>query len=335
MKQFREMSSARYLATAGSGFAPRTPRRQDRQGRQDEVNRGKACRLFHLLPQNRFFFLADLASWRLGALCAVVAVLFAIASARADDAGITVAGVGTVKGQPTVVEIGSSVSGEGELANDASVKYRDAKKRAVAALDALKNPDISVESKGFAVNQATDPAAQQRMMQGMGADPNAKSKVQVTEDLKVLLKNADKLEPEKLMETILKIIDTSRDSGLSIGPGAMNYYQMQMAAQNGQSMSMISFKIPDPSDLREKAYKLAIDDAKAKANRLAELSGVKLGHIVSVQDQDAGKNDPNMYNYWYQMAQSNKNQGDASLSSNVFGEIALSVHLVVQFEIEK
>jgi uncharacterized protein YggE len=277
-------------------------------------------------------------SWRLGVLGAFflsASTFFAGTVARADDAGITVAGVGTVKGKPTMVEIASSVSGDGELANDASVKYRDAKKRAIAALDALKNPDISVESKGFAVNQATDPQAQQRMMQGMGADPNSKSKVQVTEQLKVLLKNADKMDVDKLMETILKIIDTGRDSGLSIGPGAMSYYQMQMAAQNGQSLSMISFKIPDPSTLREEAYKLAIDDAKAKANRLADLSGVKLGHILSVQDQDAGKNDPTVYNYWYQMAQANKDQTDQSLSSNVFGDIALSVHLVVQFEIEK
>lgn len=272
---------------------------------------------------------------RLNGVFAALIFCVVVPTARADDYGITVAGVGTVKGKPTVVEIASSVSGEGELANDASVKYRDAKKRAVAALDALHNPDIAVESKGFAVNQANDPAAQQRMMNGMGADPNFKSKVQVTEQLKVLLSNADKLEVDKLMETILKIIDTSRDAGLSIGPGAMNYYQMQVAAQNGQSMSMISFKIPDPSSLREQAYKMAIDDARQKAQRLADLSGVKLGHILSVQDQDAGKNDPNMYNYWYQMAQSNKDQTDQSLSSNVFGDIALSVHLVVQFEIEK
>jgi uncharacterized protein YggE len=265
----------------------------------------------------------------------VTALLAMVSIARADDYGITVAGVGTVKGKPAVVEIASSVSGEGELANDASVKYRDAKKRAVAALDALHNPDISVESKGFAINQATDPQAQQRMMNGMGVDPNFKAKVQVTEQLKVLLNHADKLTVDKLMETILKIIDTSRDAGLSIGAGAMNFYQMQMAAQSGQGLSMISFKIPDPSAMRQEAYKLAIDDAKNKAGRLADLSGVKLGHILSVQDQDLSKNDSNDFNPWYQMAQTPKDATDESLSSNVFGDIPLSVHLVVQFAIEK
>jgi uncharacterized protein len=321
------MSLLKETFSAEPAEAKRTPRTPRRQGRQESE--------FFFMSHLWAHLWAHLASWRLGAIFVLAVSVLAAAAARAGDTGITVAGVGTVKGKPTVVEIGSSVSGEGELANDASVKYRDAKKRAVTALDALKNPDLSVESKGFAVNQASDPAQQQRMMQGMGADPNTKAKVQVTEELKVLLKNADKLETEKLMEMILKIIDTARDSGLTIGPGAMTYYQMQMAAQNGQSMSMISFKIPNPSDLREQAYKLAIDDAKTKANRLADLSGVKLGHIISVQDQDAGKNDPNMYNYWYQMAQANKDQSDASLSSNVFGDITLSVHLVVQFEIEK
>ncbi len=43
-----------------------------------------------------------------------------------------------------------------------------------------------------------------------------------------------------------------------------------------------------------------------------------------------------MYNYYYALAQMNKPQSDDdSLSSNVFGEIPLSVKLVVQFEIAK
>src|SRR5450432_580340 len=104
------------------------------------------------------------------------------------------------------------------------------------------------------------------------------------------------------METTLKLIDFARDNGLQVGPGSMNYYQVQMAMQSGAGMSMIAFKIPDPAPLREKAYKLAIDDARSKATRLAELSGVKLGRILSVTDPDAGANkneDPN--NYYYRM----------------------------------
>jgi uncharacterized protein YggE len=253
------------------------------------------------------------------------------------DPGIAVVGVGTAKGKPSVVEISATVSGEGELANDASVKYRDARKKATEALEALKNPSLVVESKGFTVNQAMDPNAQMRMMQGMGAE-QGKQKVAVTEQLRIVLKDADKLQLPMLMETVLKLIDVGRDNGLQIGPGNMNYYQMQMMMQGGGGgMAMISFKIPDASALRQEAYKNAVEDARAKANRIAELTGVKLGRILSVQDQDAPPRNDQTNAYWAMMmgmAQQGK-EPETGIASNVFGEIALNVRLTVQFEIVK
>ncbi len=275
-------------------------------------------------------------------LCTLV--LVAGHAARADDSGtggavgISVVGVGTVKGKPDVVEISATVAGEGELANDASVKYRDARKKATAAIESLKNPSLSIESKGFTVNQAIDANAQMRAMQGMGTDAG-KQKVAVTEQLKIVLKDADKLELDKLMETILKLIDVSRDNGLQVGPGNMNYYQVQMMMQGrGEGLSMISFKIPDASSLREQAYKLAIEDARTKAARLSDLAGVKLGRILSVRDQDAppaGRSDiTSLYYAMYGITQP-KGEPEAGLSSNVFGEIPLTVRLNVEFEIAK
>ena len=106
-------------------------------------------------------------------------VLLLPISTRAEEntGGISVTGVGTVKGKPSVVELGATVSGEGELANDASVKYRDAKKKVIAAFDALKNPDLTLDFKGSTVSQGVDPQAQMRMMQGMGGGDAGKTKV--------------------------------------------------------------------------------------------------------------------------------------------------------------
>ena len=258
-------------------------------------------------------------------------ILSFAAAARADNTGITVTGSGTTKAPATQVEIGATVTGEAELAADASVKYSDAKRRAVAALEALKNPNLSIESDGFSVNQTADATQQQRMMNGMGADTNAKQKVQITEQLRLQLKDADKLDVKKLLETVLKIVDTGRDSGLSIG-GGMTNYQMQMAAQNGRGLTLISFQIPNPAAMREQAYKLAVEDAKAKAARLADLSGVKLGAIQSVHE-DSMQTQSN--NYWEQMAEAAANHDDKTLNSAVFGDIPLTVRLTVQFEIAK
>ena len=247
------------------------------------------------------------------------------------EPGITVAGSGMVKGRPTQVEIGAVVAGEAELTNDALVKYRDAKKRAVAAVEGLKMKDLAVESTGVSINQAYDPNAQQMMMQGRATNIG-KPKVQASESMKIVLKGVDKLQTDALLDTVMKVIDTGRDAGLQIGPPTpMNYYQMQQMMNNQTGSTMLEFKVGDPAKMREDAYKQAMDDAKAKAKRLADLAGVKLGKIVSVQDSGIAMNSPQMNPYGYQMPQTDPSE----LTSQMLSDISLRVTLTVQFEIEK
>ena len=53
----------------------------------------------------------------------------------------------------------------------------------------------------------------------------------------------------------------------------MNYYQYQMAMQNGQGQGMLQFKIIDPSAQKEQAYKMAMDDESAPPPHLIK------GHV--------------------------------------------------------
>lgn len=275
-----------------------------------------------------------------GFLLVVVFGLFAgTAPAGADEnaGGISVSGSGSVQGKPSVVEMEATISGEGELANDASVKFRNTRKNAAAALEALKIPDLSIEFRGSSVAQAIDPQAQMRMMQGMGGD-TGKAKVQVTEQLHLVLKNADKLEADKLLDTLFKIIDTSRDAGAVVGPPQpTNFYQMQIRAQGGSNNAIAEFKIPDITPWQDEAYKLAFADARAKAERLAQLSGVKLGRVLSVQDQGAPPAGPGA-NVYYALMMSEGAAGQPTTreaSSEHFGEIPITVRVQVLFEIQK
>jgi uncharacterized protein YggE len=255
----------------------------------------------------------------------------------ATDEGISVTGTATVKAKPTEVIIAGTISGEGELANDASVKYHDSKKKALAAIDNLKNPDLSMESQGSEIHEAIDPAQQQRMMQGQGGGETPKVRVNITERLQLKLKNVDKLESDKLLEAVLKLIDASRDAGIAVGPPpATNYYQMQIQAQNGGADSLVMFKIPDTTDLQAKAYKDAIADAKAKAQRIADLCGVKLGKVLSVHDENTtAAPQPTWNPYFGMMSGGADHKADKEATSGTFGEIPVTVHLQVQFEIEK
>lgn len=58
-------------------------------------------------------------------------------------------------------------------------------------------------------------------------------------------------------------------------------------------ISQISFTIDDPIDVKNEAREKAIVSAKDMANQLASLSGVKLGKIISIQEEVITPNDNN------------------------------------------
>jgi uncharacterized protein YggE len=275
--------------------------------------------------------------------CAFALAVSAVA-ARGEDQpstgggeGISVAGSGEVKAKPKVVEINATVTGDAELAADAIVKYRDARRRAVAALNGLKLEGLKIDSNGFSVAQGMDTAQMQAMMQGNTA-PAGKQRVSITEQLKLNLTVLDRYKDEELMDTVLKLLDTGRDAGLVIGrTPPRNYYEMQMFYNNGggQQGSLVAFKLVEPDAMREQAYKAAMDDAKKKAERLATLAGVKLGRIVSVKDAVAVNSGNPQNAAIMAMYGVVAPQDSGELSSGVFKEISVKVNLAVQFEIAK
>jgi uncharacterized protein YggE len=226
--------------------------------------------------------------------------------------GITVQGNGTAKAKPTQVEIDCTITADAELATDATVKFRDAKKRALAAIEGMKNPDVKVNSNGLSISNAPDAAAQQAMMRGMPVTPG-KARVMIVEKNKIVITNADKLEPEALLETVLKVLDVAKDAGFTVGPSMPSnpWEAQQMGGQ--MANGMVQFKVPDGVSLRDEAYKSAIEDAKGKAQKLAELSGCKLGSVKAIQQQGGGD--------------------DKVVSSNTTGELTKHISLTVQFEI--
>src|SRR5439155_24724006 len=132
---------------------------------------------------------------------------------RAEEStGITVSGAAKVSAKPTSVEIPCIVSGDAELTADAIVKYRDARKRAIAAIEGLKIAGLSVDSKGYSVRDLVDSAAQQQAMMRGQQVVNAKQKVSVTEQLRIAIKDVDKLEQQAPMDTMLKELDPAGDS---------------------------------------------------------------------------------------------------------------------------
>lgn len=271
------------------------------------------------------------------AVMATVAVAGLATGVRAEE-GITVQGNGEAKAKPTQVEISANLTGDGELATDATVKFRDAKKRAVAAIEGLKNPDLSVESDGVSVNSTMDANTQMMIMRGQAVQSQTQ-KVQVRENSRIILKNTDKLETDALLDTVLKILDTAKDAGFTVGPPTpSSYYELQVSG--GQPSSIVTFRLPELSSVREKAYQSAVEDARAKAQKIADLAGVKLGRILAVTEGE--KTDTASPTTSLSMLVRVMNGGGVKsepvqkgIAGATSGELTMRVNLTVLFEIAK
>jgi uncharacterized protein YggE len=273
-----------------------------------------------------------------GCLIGLIAGLMGAPARGEGPPGITVVGSGTVKARPQVVEISGTVSGDAELAADAGVKVRDVKQRVADAVEAMKTVTVAVESRGFTVTPALDPnmLAQARIMpqqvivqgglvvQQPQAAMDLSRKTTVVEQVRVVIKDADKLELPKLAEAVLKTIDTAKASGCQFSQLSPTAFMTQAAT--APAAPFILYRVTDASRYRTEACKEAIEDARKKATALAELSGNKIGRIVAVHDQEAMSR-PSL------TANAPASDGDGGLSSTVFGEIPVSVRLAVQFEV--
>jgi hypothetical protein len=184
-----------------------------------------------------------------------------------------------------------------------------------------------------------DANQQMMVMRGMAAPANGQ-KVRLSETMKITLAHADKLAADELMDKVLKILDVAKDAGFQIGASpASNYYEAMIRAETGDTGgATVAFRLPDSSALRDKAYQAAIDDAKAKAQKLADVSGAKLGRIVSVREEGAAKpqsDTANLAMMIYGVMAQKSSPEESGLAGGTSGELTLHVNLTVQFEIAK
>src|SRR5262249_12461345 len=88
---------------------------------------------------------------------AFIAVLAWAAPARAQlvapqgEPGITVEGTGEARSVPDVVEINLKLTARAELTDDAVVKHRDARKRAMETFKALKLDNLKIDERDLSL----------------------------------------------------------------------------------------------------------------------------------------------------------------------------------------
>jgi uncharacterized protein YggE len=265
---------------------------------------------------------------RLALMSIVLAPFTGIATAAESNHGIAVAGTGESKGKPSIVELSGTVTGEAELASDAITKYRDNRQRAVEAMDNLKIEGLKVTGSGVSINSALSPQAMQQMMNGMGSPGTGNARLQVSEPLKISIEGVDKMSTEDLLAMLVRIVDAGKDAGIAIGP-QIDYQQYYYYGRMNQSQGLAKFKMADVKELRTQAYTAAIKDAREQAERLASLSGVKLGRVTSVREGPLPNQ--NVQQIYYGMPQ--KDDSD-SYTTTKLEDITVKIVLQVEFAIE-
>ena len=211
-----------------------------------------------------------------------------------NEPGILVEGSGEVRSVPDVVEINLRLSAKGELTDDAVVKHRDSKKRALETFKALKIENLELLEKNLSLKAGTN--MQEMMWGGMPPAANKRTQVEIGSTLRARLTGIDKIPPEELMSNVGKLLDAAQDAGVGLGMSDADMMMMRWYGWGRQmNNSLVKFIVTNVKDQREKAYEMAVNDAKKRAERLARLSNVKLGHVLAVDEM--GNNWGNRYYY--------------------------------------
>jgi uncharacterized protein YggE len=212
------------------------------------------------------------------------------------EPGITVEGSGESKSVPDVVEINLKLAARGELTDDAVVKHRDARKRAIETFNALKFDNLKIEERDLSLKSGNAQEMWQMMWNGMPSSQNKRTQIEVTSTLRARLVNVGKMPTEELMSTIGKLLDAAQDSGAGLGLSESDMMMMRWYG-NAQQTSLVKFIVTNIGEIREKAYDLAAADARKRAERLARLNGVKLGAVLAVDELVTGPVRSNPYYY--------------------------------------
>ncbi len=198
-----------------------------------------------------------------------------------ESEGITVIGLGSVDAKPDVVELTGVIIGQGQLAGDAVTKFHGNRRRAEAAFKNLKVPGLEVMAEGMSLYSSLNASQIQAMMRGMAVNNAGSQELSVSETLKLRVTGIDKLSSQELLETIVRIVDSGKDAGVIIGndttPAVPGSYNASKARN-----TMATFKVTKVKELKEAAFEAAIKNAREQAEKLAKLTGVKLGKVTSI-----------------------------------------------------
>lgn len=179
---------------------------------------------------------------------ATAPVVSAQAAAGTPSRTITVVGQGKVRIQPDVARANFGVEVARPSVRDALDENQTVMDEVLAALEAQGIAENDIQTTGFSIYA--------ERFGPTGPLPEDQVNYRVSNNVTVVIRDLD---------NVGNVIDAAVEAG------ANNIYG-------------IEFRIDDPSALESEARRSAVEDAEARAEELAELTGVSVGEVVSISE---------------------------------------------------
>ena len=212
-----------------------------------------------------------------------------------ESRSIHVSGSGSVTGEPDIATLNLGVSVEKETVEEARETAASAM---TAVIDSLKANDIAendIQTENFSIYPQYDYTDEGRVLRGYRVNNTVRAKVEE-------------------LESLSDIIDDATAAGGDI-----------------VVVNSIQFMIEDPTPLQAQARALAVKNAEAKAQTLAEASGVTLGKPITITETSRAAGPPIAY-----AEEAAAFADDSARSSTPIqaGELTVTVNVTIAYEFE-
>lgn len=216
-------------------------------------------------------------------------------SANAPVRGITVSGVGKAQGKPTVARSTVGVEARAATAEEAVGEVNARMGRVIAALKQAGVAEGDIRTSTLSLNFERNHEQPRPVDMAPAVAPTvAPAATAPAGKGKPLVAKAEPPAPPlaKLPQGFYNATNNVEVTIRNL-EGAGRVLSAATAAGADQLFG-IRFELEDPSALQGEARQKAVADARSRAERLAQLAGVKLGPAVSITELDGGGGGPIM-----------------------------------------
>ena len=212
-----------------------------------------------------------------------------------DSRSINVNGSGSVTGEPDIASLYLGVSVEKKTVEEAREAAASAMTAVIDSLKANAIAENDIQTENFSIYPQYDWTDEGRVLRGYRVNNSVRAKV-------------------RELETLSDIIDDATGAGGDI-----------------VVVDSIQFMIEDPTPLQAQARALAVKNAEAKAQTLAEASGVTLGKPITITETSHAAGPPIAYAEAAEFAADDSARSSTPIQA---GELTVTINVTVVYEIE-